>query len=441
MRCTVSWLFAVTVCALAGAPVAEAHNPTPRAARATAAPAVLPRAAAAFQNSVGVTTHIVYYDTAYGDWPRIVNALGELGVKHIRDGVYANPAPQWHDWNERYYAAVGLATSHGIKFDFGMGQPNFGAGTIGQLVAVVRDRLRGAVDALEEPNELDLFSGVRNWPGPLAIYDRQLYRKVKADPSLRSLPVVGPSFAEADSPARLGNQQQWLDVGNIHPYTGGQSPGPFHTESELTRARITAGRKPVWATEAGFNNALHETDAGAQPAVSETAAAVYDLRTLLEHFKSGVARTYLYELIDEKPDPGLADSQQHYGLLRNDFSPKPAFTAIRNLLSLVGHGAPRAGLRPLRLNVTGDAGQIRRLVLQKADGTYVIALWRLTSAWSVTHRRAIGVRPASVTVHLPARSSAGIADPRVNASARRLRLHAGRARVWVGTDPVLLLVK
>src|SRR4051812_30146382 len=103
MRAVLAGLLAAGACSLAAAPAASAS------------PAA-PRSAASFHDSVGVVTHIVYYDTAYGDWPRIVSRLRELGVTHLRDGVFANPSPQWHDWNERYYDAVELAASHGIRF-------------------------------------------------------------------------------------------------------------------------------------------------------------------------------------------------------------------------------------------------------------------------------------------------------------------------------------
>jgi hypothetical protein len=389
-----------------------------------------------------VTTHIVYFDTPYGDWSRIVGALRELGVKHVRDGVYANPAAQWHDWNERYYRAVALAAANGIRFDLGMGQPGFRAGTLNQLVAVVAGRLRGAVEALEDPNEFDYFGGMPNWPTALASYDRQLYEKVKSDSSLRSLPVIGPSFAGAGSPQRLGNQRRWLDIGNIHPYTGGQPPEPSHTQSELRRAALTAGSKPVWATEAGFNNAVRAPSSNSeQPAVSERAAAVYVLRTLLEQFKSGIARTYLYELIDEHANAADNQPQQHYGLLRSDFSPKPAFTALRNLLTLVGQGAPPTGLRPLKLDLGGAGNQVRNLVLQRKDGSYVVALWSLSSVWSTSARRAITATAHSVKLGLPAGSSASIARPISSAAAKALRLRHGTAHIAVGSDPVIVLVR
>ena len=64
----------------------------------------------------------------------------------------------------------------------------------------------------------------------------------------------------------------------------------------------------------------------------EQTAAVYLPRLVVTSFGAGVRRTFLYELVDGKPDPGLEDPQQHFGLLRNDLSPKPAFTALQTLI-------------------------------------------------------------------------------------------------------------
>ena len=59
--------------------------------------------------------------------------------------------------------------------------------------------------------------------------------------------------------------------------------------------------KPIVFTESGYHNAINEnTD---QPGVSETTAAKYIPRLFLEDFSRAVPRTYLYELMDEAPDP------------------------------------------------------------------------------------------------------------------------------------------
>ncbi len=427
MRAALTGALAAGACFLAVAPAASAH-------------AVSPKSAVAFRDSVGVATHIGYYDTAHGNWSRLVAQLDALGVRHLRDGVYANPSPQAAESNRRYYEAVDLAASHGMRFNFIMGGGGE-TGTLDQLIDVVAGRLRPAAEALEAPNEVDKYVGGPRWASKLAAYTRNLYRKVQADRSLRSLPILAPSLATFGAERRLGDQRKWLDLGNVHPYTGGESPDPERLHSALAEAsRVSGPKKPIWATEAGFHNALHHRTDGQAP-VSERAGAVYLLRTFLEHFQDGVKRTYAYELIDEKPDPRGRDPEQHFGLLRNDLSPKPAFKALKNLLTLVGREGGRPRLRPLRLSVSGAGRDVRRLVLRKADGTYLVALWRTASIWDTAHRRSLGVRPRALTVRLPGAPRVDLADPVASASTRRLRLRDQRVRVALGGRPLVLQVK
>ena len=427
MRAVLAGLLAAGACSLAAAPAASASP-------------VAPRSAASFYDSVGVSTHIVYYDTAYGDWPRIVARLQELGVRNIRDGIYANPTQQWHDWNERYYSAVQLAASHGMRFTFVVNPPGVGTGTLDQLLDVAGGRLRNAAEALEAPNEMDKYVGGARWPRALSSYERQLHQKAKARPSTRSLPILGPSFATLQGPSLVGSLRGVVDVGNIHPYTGGLSPNPDHIKSELKRARITARGKPVWATEVGFHNAMHSRSADNQAPVSERTAAIYLLRTFLEQFRAGIRRTFAYELIDEKPDPRGRDAEQHFGLLRNDFSRKPAFNALRNLLTIVGRQRHSGRLQPLRIRISRSDRDVRRLVLQKADGSYIVALWRLSSVWDIKHRRTLHVRSQRVSVGLPKAARVSVADPAHRAGERRIRIRGRRIQLKLGASPLLLHV-
>jgi hypothetical protein len=405
---------------------------------APGARAAEPKSAAAFRDSIGVSTHIVYYSTAYGNWPLLVDRLRELGVRHLRDGTYANPEPQWRAWNERYYRAVEYAADHGLRFNFGLGNPGYEAGTLDQLIAVVAGRLRRAAEAVEGPNEFDKFVGGPRWASRLRSYGRDLYRKVKANPSLRSLPVVGPSLSERDGPLKVGDQSAWLDRGNIHPYAGGASPNPLWIAAERDRISHLSGSKPVWATEAGFHNAVNARTG--MPPTSEAAGAIYVLRTVLEHFKSGIARTYLYELVDLYPDPGATNPNWSFGLLRNDYSRKPAFTALRNLLALVGEAEGNPRLTPLRLELSGRDAGVRRLVLQRADGSYAVVLWRLSSVWDRDRRRPVRVPRRRVELGLPGAARVGVADPLRSDGFRRLRLRRGRVQVRLAGRPLVLEV-
>jgi hypothetical protein len=383
----------------------------------------------------------VYYDTAYGNWPKVVSRLRELGVTHLRDGLYANESPEWRDWTERYYRAVDLAAANGMRFDFGMGRPGARTGTIDELVAVAGGRLRHAAEALEAPNEFDKGAKGRRWARRLAAYSRALSREVRSSASLRGLPLIGPSFSSIRGPLTVGDLRDYVDRGNVHAYTGGLSPDPGHLRTELKRASAVAGNKPVWATEVGFHNALRMRSRTAQSPVSERVAAIYLLRTFLEHFRSGIPRTYAYELLDEHPDPARRDPEQHFGLLRSDFSRKPAFRALRNLLDVVGADAGAPDLKPLRIEMDAPAG-VRRLLLRRVDGTYLVILWRLDSAWQRDRRRPLRVAPRRVRLELPGVRQAGVVDPTVSARPRPERLRgADRLALRVGASPVIVTVR
>jgi hypothetical protein len=151
--------------------------------------AVDPAPARDFADSVGVNTHVVNGDSAYGDWSRVLALLRELGVRHVRDGVYGNP--DWAWFNDYFQSRVQQAARQGVRFDFIMGQPGWDGGTIDQLVGVLSGPLADAVEAVEDPDEWDTVGGADFAPA-LAAYDQQVYEGVKASPALQSVPVVGP---------------------------------------------------------------------------------------------------------------------------------------------------------------------------------------------------------------------------------------------------------
>ena len=140
------------------------------------------------------------------------------------------------------------------------------------------------------------------------------------------------------------------------------------------------------------------------------------------------------------PEPGLTNSEDHFGLLRSDYSEKPAFVAIKNLLSIVGYVAP-ATPTPLPYSLSGDtAGDLQQLVLQRANGSYLVALWRTASIWDHTALTDISVTPEQISVGLPTATSVTTADPITSTTAAGLPLSQGRVSVPIGADPVILTV-
>jgi hypothetical protein len=391
---------------------------------------VTPVSADAFYNSVGVSIHMSFWDTVYGQADRVAGALADLGVRHVRDGM-------WHstvrDWNRRLYDQQAVVARRGMKFTYGFDlRPE--SGTVSQRLGVIAGRLAGTAEAIEGPNEPDLYEA-GDWLARLRRFMPELYDAVKhnPNPAIRSLPVLGPSFAVGGEGAFGGNAKA-MDLGNIHPYTGCQSPTPAHLRFVAGAYAPVSGGKKWWATEAGFNTALNSPPNGnVQPPCDERTGAVYTLRTLLEHFKFGIARTFLYELIDLRPDPGKVDAESNFGLLRNDFSPKPAFTAVKNLLRIVGSSGPSKP-RPTPFSAKG----CRSLLIERGDGTYLAFLWRLDSVWDRDARRPIVVPPKRVKVSVPDASWARLVRPLDSTTETPVALRGHQVELDLGGDPVAL---
>ena len=250
------------------------------------------------------------------------------------------------------------------------------------------------MEAIEGPNEYST-SGDPNWKPNLVAYQQALYAQVKADPELAALPVIGPSIVHNDQ-AALGDISAYLDCGNIHSYPQGNPPDKLG--SFIAKAELNSGAKPIVATETGYHTALNWS--GENPPVSEAAMATYMPRLFLEYFRWGIARTFSYELLDEFDDPGWTRQEANFGLLRHDLSPKPAFDALRNTIgSSKTPARPSArrpsttrSAKPASLPRPGKRG-LHKVLLQKRDGSFYLALWRRPASGTRSPRRNWRRRP------------------------------------------------
>jgi hypothetical protein len=403
----------------------------PAASRAGAGvDAVTPRSAAAFQDSVGVNVHLSYYDTAYRNFAAVSGALADLGVRQVRDGACAGCTGQ----NARL-AALG---QQGIGLTLIMGRPG-GPEALSSLVSLVSGPLAPYVAGIEGPNEYD-GSGDPQWSAKLRAYQRDLWRRVRAVPSLGRVPVLGPSLLSSASFSKLGNLSSWLDCGNVHPYSGGDVPSADLGQN-LGEVRLVSARKPVCATEAGYHNAL--ADHGDHPAVSEATAAAYVPRLYLDFFRAGVERTFLYELVDEWSDPGHDKRDSNFGLLRNDFSPKPAYRSLRELMRLTSPTASVGRLSPVRVAVDGPS-DLQWQLLQTAPKRYSLVLWRDVRVWDQNRETSLRAPARRTTVRFGQRVSVAgpsVADGQGSSRARAAAAGGRRVGVEVGAYPVVLRVR
>lgn len=352
---------------------AQARQPYPDT------PLVTAHSARAFGDSVGVNVHLSWLNTSYGDFNTLQARLRELGVRYVRDGLCATCEYQI-DRLKRLAAA-------GIRAHIIIGDLARGSGMMQENLRAIRNRLREAVISVGAPNEPNL-SGDPQWIAKARAYQQELYVRVKSDPALAALQVLGPAVGWPASPGDLGNLSPLLDRGNFHPYPGGNPP--YHNLGpERFRAAGVSGTKPVVATELGYHSDL-ATTSGHLPA-SERAIAFYMPRAVLEGYVGGVERTYIYQLADPWPDAsrpgGLELMENRFGLLRSNLSPKPSFLALRNLLGAVNADSPPVDAPGgLRLALEGAGPDVRQLLLRSADGSYSLVLWRTAAVWDPASR-------------------------------------------------------
>jgi hypothetical protein len=414
-------LILAAVLALAGS-TPSAGDEQAQAAR----PFVSAQSARAFGNSVGVNLHIGWSDTpAYSNYKAVEARLRELGVRYIRDGL----CPTCQQWINRL-KRLGAA---GIRSNIIATDLVGGSARLRRNLQVIRNRLGDAVVSVEAPNEPDQ-QGDPEWIAKTRALQRDLWTRVKGNPALAHLAVLGPALVYSSSPTALGSLSAFMNRGNIHPYPGGGTP-LHNIDDERRRANVTSGGKQIVATEAGYHSDLGTTNG--HYGTSERAIGIYTPRLALEGFRYGFDRTYIYQFADTWSGPGFENA---FGLLRADLSPKPAFLALRNLLRVV-NGASAPVKRPggLRLRLEGAPRDLRRLLLRSANGTYALVLWRDVSVWDRVARQ--DLYPTANRLRVVLGQPIALArrfDPVVSRRERRRWTDPARIPVAVGGSPVVL---
>jgi hypothetical protein len=391
-----------------------------------------------FVDTIGVNSHMYYTDTVYNNFDTIVKPrLWELGIRHVREGAYTSG---W--FYTTYYQRCKNLAQMGIRFNLVMLNQAQGSSWVPSTDFTKLDTIYQAcgqgVASFEGSNEPDLFGpmfGAPDWIAPNRTGQQQLYSAVKSSPTLAHLPVISPSVTSWGAAIAMGNLSSYLDNGNMHNYFAGRHPetsgwgGPFQyvpmgagqsgcyeispsqynpfdptaaiygtvAYNKLCNADPISSGKTVIATETGWDNAVNQSYPGSVP---ESVAAVYVPRLFLHHWNQGVARTFLYELLDVKPDSAKTNPELNFGLVRNNGVRKPAFYALKNLIQLLKD--PGSSFQPKSLNyqLTGNLANVQKTLLQKRNGEFYLALWLGVPIWEPNQRTSITVPAQAVTVTL-----------------------------------------
>ena len=258
----------------------------------------------------------------------------------------------------------------GIEFNFTSSTDGGVATEIARLKTLVAAN-PGGITSIEGINEATAsfhYAGLTGQAAALK-FQQDLYAAVKAEPTLAGIPVINYTLLSQD-PAdytRYGDVSATADLGNIHlyPYGGLQTLETTLLPRELSGTPHSAG---YVVTELGYDTKSNAPDIQAK----------YMLDGLLDAYLAGASATYLYELLDDRADPGLTDVEDHFGIFNADGTPKPAATAIHNLTSLLADAGATAGsFTPGALGymVTGLPATGSSLMLAKSDGSFDLAVW------------------------------------------------------------------
>lgn len=392
------------------------------------------RSVASFVDSVGVVIHATYTDTPYVDQDQVLEALDQLGVRHVRDEFVPAAEERQSAFLDRLGEQGGCALmvlgGHGRGFT----EQDMARGLA--LLAEHADVISG----VEGPNELD-NRDIDEWPRLLSSYEDQIVDGLAESEALEGLAVSSGSMAWPQSWRKLSAPLPDLDLVAIHPYPGGRAPERGVVDLHQDAAGNAREDLPAITTETGYHDAVNT--AVDHPGVPEDVAAAYVPRLVLDAFSRGVTRTYLYELVDEFPDPEDDEEQASFGLYRMDWSPKPAADSLGNLLALLG---PHRELETadegdsLSVAVRTEAGEdIRSLVLSD-DDHFWIALWQDDSLYDVRQREQLDSEPIEATVVLAEPRDATVHRPIDGIDAVESAEQADAIEVAVPADPLLIKV-
>jgi hypothetical protein len=401
---------------------ASSGVPAISAPTTSAAGGEAPRSADAFVDSAGVNVHLSSFATFYGNVNAVTSSLEGLGVRHIRDGV-AIGQPSVCAEEVRLAAA-------GIHLDL-ITATNLSVPALQTWAAC----LGTAIDTIEGPNEYDV-SGDPNWIANLSAYARLL------DPSMKPATILAPAVTTEQNSIALGSLAASVDEGNMHDYFAARNPGTpgwggtdaYGTYGSIAYnmglATITSGSKPVVATETGYS------EAGDQYAVPAATKMRYTLRTLLEHWNAGVARTYFFELADE----GIAPPFSHYGLTDTVGTPKPAYVGLKNLLSHLADPGGTFATVPLAYTI-GAVSSVHHTLLQKRNGHYVLVLWVEQPEWDPDTSAAITVAPQTATLtftQTPSAVTATTFDDGGNVATTSVSASGGKLTLQITAGPSIV---
>jgi beta-xylosidase len=231
-----------------------------------------------------------------------------------------------------------------------------------------------------EPN-LRAFWQPDDQPGEFHHLVEVVSQRLRRVPSHPTLVLGGMAYYSAmakgglmfENLAKLGTFSA-VDAVAYHPYLAtplgdadAKKPYNFLTNGAwLNNALTQLGAKQIWATEWGWPSYRDRREHALQVSEEEQATFILDRLALL--MALDFDKCFYFMLNDLPTTVGLPD--RAYGLLHDDGSPKPAYTAIKNLLKITGDR-----ISPVAAPHTDKDGELWSVAWKRADGRTLWFVW------------------------------------------------------------------
>lgn len=337
-----------------------------------------------FTNAIGINTALSATTSAYGSLARVEFALAYLGITNVRD-AFVTP--------EDAYAFRQLNSQLGVRFDFHLEEGTLG--TDWQIAQMLANP--GLIRFVEGANETDnvptTYAGLTGFAATAA-EQAALFNTIRGNAALASTPVIQASFAQVASFGSAGDWSAISTYGNAHQYYADGDQPSSNIAAYLMLAQQVSPGQAVVATESGYYT-LPSSDG-----VNEAVQAKYTLNLLFDDWQAGINMTYLFELLDEFPDPTNANAHWHFGLFDSTGAAKPAATAIHNLMALLNDPSAAPAGASLTYGIEGMPTNGHDMVLAKSNGDFILAVWNDAKLWDGTTASAISVAKVPITVTL-----------------------------------------
>jgi hypothetical protein len=366
-----------------------------------------PKSADAFVDTIGVNTHFYYLDRKFADGSSIISKIKDAGIRHVREGLDIN-----YFKDPTKLALLNELNAAGVRFSI---ITSYNAHTAAEAQAWVEQFGPEKLTSIENRNEPDLFDydyTNKTWPvQKVRDYQIALWNAFKNDSSTSQIEVIGSPLISTENAELHGDSvANYMDRANIHNYLSTRHPetlgwgGDGYGSLDYAVRRVAKPMKPGNSSPLSTETCYQNTDfANTLNGLPEKFTGRYIPRQYLFSFNYGIPRTYCYQFWNEGTgQPSDKDNGEfNFGFVRYDGSPKPAYSAIKNMIGLLNDPGPAFTLNKLDYKLEGNTTDVQKTLLQKRNGDYYLALWIGKASWEPNRQFELSVADQQVTLKLP----------------------------------------